>query len=62
MIKVEVTIRRSQGHHKDKLTGLGLDLEGLVEEDQINQLEVLFKSCLLSLYDGKYTLEITERE
>jgi len=66
MLKVEVVIRRSEGHHKDKVTGLGIELEGLIEEDQVDQLEVLFSSCIHYLfpYTGNrgYKLEITERE
>ena len=62
MIKVELTIRRAEYHHKERVTGLGIELEGLTEEDQITQLEILFRSCIGSLYQDKYNLEITERE
>jgi len=62
MPKIELTIQRTDGHHKDRMTGLGIELEGLKEEDQINQLEILFRSCIMSLYKDKYELEITERE
>ena len=63
MRKVEIRVVQSQNDFKDKVTGLGLELEELNEDEQISQLEILFKAVLQFLYsDSRYQLEITERE
>jgi len=62
MRKVEIKITEGLGESKDKIHGLGLILDELDEEKQIDNLELLFASVLLHLYEWKYQLEITERE
>ena len=62
MRKVEIKITEGLGESKYKIHGLGLILDELDEEKQIDNLEILFKSTLQFLYLDKYQLEITERE
>ncbi len=62
MKKVEIKITESHNDFRDKVNGLGLELDDLDEDEQIGQLEILFKATLQFLYLDKYQLEITERE
>jgi len=62
MLKVEVLIHRSFAGKTDRTTGLATNLEGILEEEQVDQIEQLFASVLFGLYEYKYKLEITERE